>query len=198
MTSVQRQRPAPTAQAVLLRIDNLAKSYGGVHAVAGVSFDVPRGPGGRDALVRRRVFRTPLLRRVVYAVVFELLAILFTTVILAALGNGGGPSLAVAVVSSTVALLWNIVFNSVFETLERRLGITGRPWWVRVAHAVGFEGGLIVFLVPAVALILGIGLGEAFLIEAGLLVFFLVYAAVYAYAFDSVFGLPDSAARAEA
>ena len=66
------------------------------------------------------------------------------------------------------------------------------------AHAVGFEGGLIVFLVPAVALILGIGLGEAFLIEAGLLVFFLVYAAVYAYAFDSVFGLPDSAARAEA
>ena len=54
------------------------------------------------------------------------------------------------------------------------------------------------FLVPAVALILGIGLGEAFLIEAGLLVFFLVYAAVYAYAFDSVFGLPDSAARAEA
>jgi len=86
----------------------------------------------------------------------------------------------------------------VFETLERRLGITGRPWWVRVAHAVGFEGGLIVFLVPAVALILGIGLGEAFLIEAGLLVFFLVYAAVYAYAFDSVFGLPDSAARAEA
>ena len=160
--------------------------------------DVPRGPGGRDALVRRRVFRTPLLRRVVYAVVFELLAILFTTVILAALGNGGGPSLAVAVVSSTVALLWNIVFNSVFETLERRLGVTGRPWWVRVAHAVGFEGGLIVFLVPAVALILGIALGEAFLIEAGLLVFFLVYAAVYAYAFDSVFGLPDSAARAEA
>ena len=166
----------------------------GVDPASAPPSDVPRGPGGRDALVRRRVFQTPLLRRVVYAVVFELLAILFTTVILAALGNGGGPSLAVAVVSSTVALLWNIVFNSVFETL----GITGRPWWVRVAHAVGFEGGLIVFLVPAVALILGIGLGEAFLIEAGLLVFFLVYAAVYAYAFDSVFGLPDSAARAEA
>jgi len=157
--------------------------------------DVPCGPGGRPALVRRRVFRTPLLRRVVYAVVFELLAILFTTTILAALGNAGGPSLAVAVVSSTVALLWNIAFNSMFEALERRLGVTGRPWWVRAVHAVGFEGGLIVFLVPAVALILGVGLGEAFLIEAGLLVFFLIYAAVYAYAFDSVFGLPDSAAR---
>ena len=43
MTSVQRQRAAPAAQAALLRVDDLAKSYGGVHAVAGVSFDVPRG-----------------------------------------------------------------------------------------------------------------------------------------------------------
>lgn len=159
--------------------------------------DVPLGPGGRRALVGRRVFRSPLRRRVVYAVVFELLAILFTTGILAALGKPGGSSLAVAVVSSAVALLWNIAYNSLFERWERRAGIRGRPWWVRVLHAVGFEGGLLVFLVPAVALLLGVGLWEAFLIEAGLLVFFLVYAAVYAFAFDSVFGLPDSAGRAE-
>lgn len=99
-------------------------------------------------------------------------------------------------VSSTVALLWNIAFNSMFEAVERRAGIIGRPWWLRALHVVAFEGGLILFLVPAVALILGVGLWQAFLIEAGLLVFFLVYAAVYAYAFDSVFGLPDSAAGA--
>lgn len=167
-------------------------------SVPSSSSDAPRGPGGRRALVRRRVFRSPLQRRIVYAVVFELLAILFTTGILAAFGNSGGSSLAVAVVSSTVALLWNIAFNSMFEAFERRAGITGRPWWLRALHAVAFEGGLILFLVPAVALILGVGLWQAFLIEAGLLVFFLVYAAVYAYAFDSVFGLPDSAARAEA
>ena len=43
MTSVQRQRASSAAQAALLRVDDLAKSYGGVHAVAGVSFDVPRG-----------------------------------------------------------------------------------------------------------------------------------------------------------
>jgi len=43
MTSVQQQQATPAAQAALLRVDDLAKSYGGVHAVAGVSFDVPRG-----------------------------------------------------------------------------------------------------------------------------------------------------------
>ena len=155
----------------------------------------PRGPGGRRALAGRPVFASAALRRVVYAVVFEALAILFTTGILSALGNAGGPSLAVAVVSSTVALLWNVVFNTLFERFERRVGVTHRPWWMRAAHAVGFEGGLLVFLVPAVALVLGVGLWEAFLIEAGLLVFFLVYAAVYAYVFDSVFGLPTESVR---
>ncbi|MDY6054599.1 PACE efflux transporter [Micrococcus sp.] len=157
---------------------------------------VPRGPGGRRALAGRPVFRSSLQRRVVYAVVFELLAIAFTTGILAALGNSGGPSLVVAVVSSAVALVWNIVYNGLFESLERRFGIEGRPWWVRVVHAVGFEGGLLLFLVPAVALVLGVGLREALLIEAGLLVFFLVYAAVYAYMFDAVFGLPSQSVRA--
>ena len=111
----------------------------------------PRGPGGRRALVGRPVFASAALRRVVYAVVFEALAVLFTTGILAALGNAGGPSLVVAVVSSTVALLWNVLFNTLFERFERRVGVTHRPWWMRVAHAVGFEGGLLVFLVPAVA-----------------------------------------------
>jgi ABC-type branched-subunit amino acid transport system ATPase component len=43
MTSVQPQQASSAAQAALLRVDDLAKSYGGVHAVAGVSFDVPRG-----------------------------------------------------------------------------------------------------------------------------------------------------------
>jgi len=138
-----------------------------------------------------------MTRRVVYAVVFELLAIAFTTGILAVLGKPGGSSFSVAVVSSAVALTWNVVFNSLFERWERRAGVVGRPWWARVLHTVLFEGGLLLVLVPAVALLLHVGLWEALLIEAGLLVFFLVYAAVYAYAFDTVFGLPDSAGRAE-
>lgn len=153
----------------------------------------PRGPGGRRALVGRRVFRTSLQRRVVFAVVFELLAILFTTLILRVAGNEGTSSFAVAVTSSAVALAWNVVYNGLFERAERALGVQGRPWWARALHTLGFEGGLILFLVPAVALLLGVSLGEALVIELGLIVFFLVYNAVYTYVFDSVFGLPDSA-----
>ncbi|QCU79331.1 PACE efflux transporter [Citricoccus sp. SGAir0253] len=141
----------------------------------------------------RRVFPSPVHRRVVYAVVFEALAIGFTTVILAALGNPAGSSAVVGVVSSVVALLWNMLFNTLFEWWERRSGHTGRPLWMRLLHTVLFEAGLVVVLVPAVALILQVTLWEAFLYEAALIVFFLLYNAVYAWVFDRVFGLPDSA-----
>jgi uncharacterized membrane protein len=157
------------------------------------SGDVPAAPGGKRALVGRRVFSSPMQRRVVYAVVFEALAIVFTTLILAALGNPAGSSAVVGVVSSVVALLWNMLFNTVFEWWERRSGHTGRPFWVRLVHTFLFEAGLVVVLVPAVALILQVGLGEAFLYELALIIFFLIYNAVYAWCFDRVFGLPDSA-----
>ena len=155
--------------------------------------DIPVAPGGRRALVGRRVFASPMQRRVVYAVVFEALAIGFTTLILAALGNPAGSSAVVGVVSSVVALVWNMAFNTLFEWWERRSGHTGRPLWMRLLHTFCFEAGLVVFLVPAVALILQVGLWEAFLYELALIIFFLIYNAVYAWCFDRVFGLPDSA-----
>lgn len=154
---------------------------------------VPLGPGGKPALVGRRVFRTPTQRRVVYAVIFEALAIVFTTLILAALGNSAGPSFLVGVVSSAVALIWNMVFNTLFEKWEARSGHTGRPLWVRILHMTLFESGLVLFLVPAVALILQVSLWEAFLYELALIIFFLIYTGIYAWCFDRVFGMPDSA-----
>lgn len=157
--------------------------------------DVPRGPGGRRALVGRRVFRSPVSRRVVYAVVFEVLAVLFVTLLLMLVGKQANSSLVLAIANSTIALLWNLAFNTLFERWERRSGVTGRPLKVRVWHAVLFQFGLVCMLVPTVAFILQVSLAEAIAIEAGLLAFFFVYTAVYAYVFDSVFGLPDSASE---
>lgn len=156
---------------------------------------VPVGPGGRDALIGRRVFGSPLWRRITYAVIFEILAVGFTTVILALLGNDSGSSFIVGLISSTVALTWNLIFNWLFEMFERRIKVTHRPWYMRLSHAVAFEGGLIVMLVPAIAWVLGVSLLQAFMLEVLLLIFFLIYTAVYAWLFDRVFGLPEPAAN---
>ncbi len=64
----------------------------------------------------------------------------------------------------------------------------------RVAHAIGFEGGLALIMVPFMAWWMGITLWQALVLDVGLLLFFLVYTFVFAWVFDRLFGLPAAAA----
>jgi uncharacterized membrane protein len=136
-------------------------------------------------------------RRVVYISLYEGIAIVATSFGLAAMsGQGLGHSGALAVIASAIAVLWNLAFNALFERWESRQAVRGRSVRRRVAHAIGFEGGLVAFLVPTIAWWLGIGLREALLMDLGLVVFFLVYTFVFNWAFDALFGLPASAGGA--
>jgi uncharacterized membrane protein len=98
-----------------------------------------------------------------------------------------------AVAASVIAIVWNVSFNTLFEKWEARQRVKGRSVLRRVVHAVGFEGGLALVLIPLMAWWFGVGLWEATLMEAGLLLFFLVYTYVFNWSFDRVFGLPASA-----
>ncbi|MBK0393741.1 PACE efflux transporter [Ramlibacter algicola] len=141
---------------------------------------------------------SPTTRRVLQAVLYEAIAIAVV---------GPGLSLAfdepptstfgLAVVLSTIALTWNYVFNWLFEKWEARQAVRGRSFARRLAHGAGFEGGLAVILVPVMSLWLGITPAAAFAANLVLLAFFFVYAIVFTWAFDRVFGLPASAAVRE-
>lgn len=133
-------------------------------------------------------------RRVVSVTLYELIAIAATGVGLSAMA-GSGPARAgvAAVVSSAVAVGWNVVFNTLFERWEARQTVRGRGLARRAAHAIGFEGGLVVMLVPFFAWWLEVSLWQAFVLDLGLLLFFLVYTFVFNWIFDRVFGLPASA-----
>lgn len=136
----------------------------------------------------------PKLRRLVYVVGYEGLSVLFTVVVLSALlGHGGGESTLAAILVSTTATLWNYVWNTLYEAFERRRRATGRGARDRAIHAIGYEGGVLIFTIPLVAILLGVSLLEALAIEAGLLVFFLVFTLAYTWVFDRIFGLPASA-----
>ena len=134
-------------------------------------------------------------RRVVYITLYEGIAIVAASIGLALMsGQGIGHSGALAVVASVIAVIWNLAFNAIFERWEARQPVRGRSIKRRIAHAVGFEGGLIAFLVPIFAWALGVSLLEALVMDLGLVVFFLVYTFVFNWGFDTVFGLPASAA----
>ena len=130
-------------------------------------------------------------RRVLYVSLYEGLAIAIVTLtLLVFTGESAASASGLAVGSSAIALGWNLVFNALFERWERRQPVRGRTVARRVAHAIGFEGGLLLFLVPFFAWWLGVSLWQALLMDLGLLVFFLVYTFVFTWTFDRLFGLP--------
>lgn len=134
-------------------------------------------------------------RRVVYVSVYELIAIVVATLGLAQFSSQGTAHAGVmAVASSAIAVAWNLVFNTLFERWEARQTVRGRSLRRRIAHAVGFEGGLVLILVPLFAWWFEISLWQALVMDLGLVVFFLCYTFVYNWSFDRVFGLPASAA----
>jgi uncharacterized membrane protein len=136
-------------------------------------------------------------RKVVYVGLYEGIAIVVATLGLSAMsGQGTQTSALLAVATTTVAITWNFVFNTLFEAWEARQSVKGRSLRRRIAHAIGFEGGLILFLVPLIAWWYGTSLWHALVMDLGLVVFFLVYTFAFSWVFDRVFGLPSSALQA--
>jgi uncharacterized membrane protein len=136
-----------------------------------------------------------LRRKIVYVSLYELFAIAISSTGLA-LGSGSSLERAgvLAVASSLIAVVWNLVYNTLFERWEARQTVRGRGFQRRAAHAIGFELGFLFLLVPLFAWWLKIGLWHALGLEIGLALFFLGYTFVFNWAFDKVFGLPASAA----
>ena len=137
---------------------------------------------------------SPLRRRILQALLYELGAIAFVGPVLAWMfGTAMGSTLVLAVLMSSIALAWNYVFNALFERWEARQPVKGRSFARRLAHGTGFEGGLVLLLVPVMAWWLETTLLKALLADLGVLAFFFVYAVGFTWAFDRVFGLPASA-----
>ncbi len=98
----------------------------------------------------------------------------------------------VTVVSSLIAMGWNYAYNLGFDhALLRLRGDLRKTVPIRVGHAVLFEAGLLLALVPFIALYLDIDWVEAFVIDISFSAFFLVYAFVFNWAYDVVFPIPD-------
>ena len=137
---------------------------------------------------------TPIRRKIIYAVSFETLGTLVATLGLMAMSEAdAGRSFVLSVIGATVALAWSYLFNTVFEAWEARQSTKGRSIRKRAAHALMFEGGLVILLVPVMAWWLGVGLWQALAYETGLIVLFIAYTYAFTWGFDRVFGLPESA-----
>ena len=98
----------------------------------------------------------------------------------------------VGIVSATLATLWNLGYNVLFDlALQRLTGTTLKSRIVRVLHALAFEAGLLMVLLPFIAWYLGITLWDAFVLDIALAAFYLVYSYVFNLIYDTLFPLPE-------
>ena len=134
---------------------------------------------------------SPFKRRIVYVIVFEFVAIISSTFVLMKLSDSdASESLPVAMMVSLAAIIWNFVYNTAFEIWEERRQIAERTLLIRSVHALIFEIGLVLICLPLYMIWYDVGLIQAFMMEAALLLFFLIYNFVFTFIFDKIFTLP--------
>ncbi len=136
--------------------------------------------------------------RIRHALSFEIIALVLITPLAAwAFGLPLADSGAVAVGSAIVATVWTYFFNLGFDhALKRATGRVAKGFAMRILHAVLFEAGLIAILMPPIAWYLDVSLLQAFLLDAGVTAFYVVYAFAFNLAYDRVFPVPDGGGAA--
>lgn len=116
--------------------------------------------------------------------------ILITPAFVWASGVPVGESLGLLVVLALLAALWNGGYNSLCDWFESRVAgrsADHRPVWLRVAHALGFEGGFIVISLPVVAWWTGMDWLSALLADLALALAYVCYAFMFNLGYDRVF-----------
>lgn len=125
-----------------------------------------------------------ILERFLHALIFEVLAIGLSAPLAAILSGHSMTDMGVVtVVIAIMALIWNMVYNALFD---RFLTATGKSKTLimRIWHSFGFELGLLFMAIPFVMWWLSIGLWEALVLDIGLILFYLPYAYIYNLVYD--------------
>ena len=133
-----------------------------------------------------QVHRKSLFERVIHAIGFEVIAVAICAPVGAWLLDRSILQMGtLAILLSSVAMLWNIIYNSLFDYFWP-VSRVAKSLRVRALHALGFESGFILIGLPIAASVLGVSLLQAFMLEIGFFLFFLPYTMFYNWAYDSL------------
>ncbi len=135
--------------------------------------------------------------RIRHAISFEIIGLILFTLAGTWLFNTPIADMGViAIVGATVAMLWNYLYNLLFDhALLRIRGQLNKTVAMRVFHSLLFEAGLMIIMLPFIAWYLRISWMDAFIMDFGYALFFMVYAFVFNWAYDIVFPIPGLRAK---
>ena len=89
------------------------------------------------------------------------------------------------IVMAVTSVFWNMTFNHFFEKFEAKRKLT-RTVAVRILHAIGFEGGLMLATIPMVAYALDMPIWQAILTDLSMTMCILVYTFIFQWCYDAI------------
>ena len=125
-----------------------------------------------------------ILERTIQSVIFELGAILIGMLVIEFIPHEGQPLLLMILISLT-AVIWNFIFNWIFDKLVPGDRLARGPA-IRTIHAVLFEGLLLAATGPMIMYLMSITLWMAFITDISMTLIILVYTYVYNWVYDRV------------
>ncbi|ENW17344.1 chlorhexidine efflux PACE transporter AceI [Acinetobacter haemolyticus] len=125
-------------------------------------------------------------RRLIHAIVYEVILLVIIAIALSFIFDMPMEVTGtLGVFMAVVSVIWNMIFNNYFEKIEHKYNWE-RTVPVRILHAVGFEGGLLVATVPMIAYMMNMTIVEAFILDIGLTLCILVYTFIFQWCYDTV------------
>ncbi|OTG62736.1 hypothetical protein B9T29_05825 [Acinetobacter sp. ANC 3903] len=125
-------------------------------------------------------------RRMIHALSYETILLVIIAIALSFIFDmpmqvTGTLGIAMAVTS----VIWNMTFNHFFEKFEAKRKLK-RTVGVRILHAIGFEGGLMLATIPMVAYALEMPIWQAILTDLGMTLCILVYTFIFQWCYDHI------------
>lgn len=124
--------------------------------------------------------------RILHMVLFEVFALIMMAGLATYItDNGAGEMAGLALAMSLIAMAWNYVYNYGYDKIfgaDR----TKRTKKTRVLHGLGFELGLMTVTLPVLMWVLKLDFLTVLIMDIGLVIFFVLYAIGFNWAYDSV------------
>ncbi|MGX5698033.1 chlorhexidine efflux PACE transporter AceI [Acinetobacter kookii] len=125
-------------------------------------------------------------RRIIHALSYEMILLVIIAIALSFIFDmpmevTGTLGIAMAVTS----VIWNMVFNYFFEKFEAKRQLK-RTVGVRILHAIGFEGGLMLATIPMVAYSLDMPIWQAILTDFSMTLCILIYTFIFQWCYDAI------------
>jgi len=124
--------------------------------------------------------------RIFHSILFEAIALVFVISAAIVFTDAGVTSVTgLAIGLSLIAMCWNYIYNLAFDHIFGHNRIN-RSFKMRIGHGLGFELGMIFATLPLMMWVLHLDLWTVFVMDIGVVIFFLVYAIIYNWSYDLV------------